>query len=324
MMQKRLMIARLILQAGLLGCLAGCQMTQEQTEVVTKRYIHRYGVDVPSDEWVEQGQTGQVVEVLQDGVTVTTSYRDGAIEGTVSYSFPHRASIERLEVYADGALQKVQLFFPSGRLREEEEYVNATKSCRSFYENTTLRMVEYYEADRLTEGKYYNLDQAVESEVVSGGGKRTQRDAFGQLLYFDTIEEGALALRTYQHPNGIPRAYIPYSEGKVHGTVRTYMPGGDPQTIENWVNGEQHGLTTYFTEGDCIGEVYYDHGKRVGIEKRFAPESKQLVEEISWVNGERHGPSYSYLQGQKIETWHYRGKKVSKGMYDHLNAPSLR
>lgn len=313
----------LILLASLLGLLTGCQMTRENDTVVAKRYIHRYGVDVSADEWLEQGQTGQVIEVLQDGVTVTTSYRNGVMDGTVSYSFPHRQTVERLHVYAEGVLQKVQLFFPSGRLREEEEYFNATKCCRGFYENTTLRYFEYYDASRLIEGKYYALDQIIESEVISGSGKRTQRDAFGQLLYVDTIEDGALALRTYQHPNGIPRACIPYFEEKVQGVVRTYMPGGDPQTIEHWVNGEQHGLTTYYTEGNCVGEVYYDRGKRVGIEKRFAPESKQLVEEITWANGERHGPSYSYLQGQKIDTWYYRGKKVSKGTFDHLNAPVL-
>lgn len=324
MMQTRLMTTRFMLHTILLGCLAGCQMTQENDCAVLKRYIHRYGVDVPEGEWVEQGQTGQVVEMLQDGVTVTTSYRNGVMEGTVSYSFPHCLRQERLEVYAEGVLQKVQLFFPSGRLREEEEYTSSTiKCCRGFYENTTLRMFEYYDAGRLMEGKYYTLDQAVESEVISGSGKRTQRDPYGQLLYVDTIVDGELSLRTYQHPNGIPRACVPYFEGKIQGAVHTYMPGGDPQTIEHWVDGQQHGLTTYYTEGECVGEVYYDHGKRVGVEKRFAPESNQLVEEITWANGERHGPSYSYLQGQKIDTWYYRGKKVSKGMFDHLNAPVL-
>lgn len=307
----------------LLGCLTGCQMHQE-SDVVVKKYVHRYGVEVPPDEWVEQGKSGQVVEVLQNGVTMTSSYRDGVLDGTVTYSFPHRSNIERMSVYVNGELQRSQLFFPSGTVRaEEDRKEDGTKCCRDFYENGTLRCIENYEGERLVEGQYYNLDFALESQVATGAGKRIERDAFGQLLFVDTLENGALTLRTYQHPNNMPYMCCPYVDGKVHGTVRSYMPGGDPRSIEQWANGEQHGLTSYYADGECVGEVYYTCGKRVGVEKRFTDQGKRVVEEINWVNGEKHGPSYSYLEGTKVENWYFRGKKVSKNDFDHRNAAPL-
>ena len=291
---------------------------------MAKRYVHRYGVEVPADEWTLQGRSGQVVEVLQNGVTVTSSYWDGVLDGTVSYSFPHRSSIEKVENYTSGTLQKRQRFFASGTLCEEEIFTAPNmRCCRHFYENGVLRCLENYESQRLVEGKYYTLKGDEESEVDYGNGSRIERDAFGQLLYMDTLEEGLLTLRTYQHPNGMPSGCYPYAADKVQGTVRTYMPGGDPRTIEQWMEGEQHGLTSYYCDGECVGEAYYDRGKRVGVERRFTDEGERVVEETVWVNGERHGPSYSYLEGKKVESWYFRGKKVSKGMFDHMSAASL-
>lgn len=307
----------------LVGCLVSCQVAPD-SDVVAKKYVHRYGVEVPANEWVEQGRSGQVVEVLQTGVTVTSSYWDGVLDGTVIYSFPHRSSTEAIETYTNGVLQKRQRFFPSGTLREEETFADSsTRCCRGFYESGVLRSLENYENERLVEAKYYTLDGALESEVIHGDGKCIQRDSFGQLLHVDSYTGGLLCLRTYQHLNGMPRACYSYSGDKVHGTARTYMPGGDPRSIEQWVNGEQHGLTSYFAEGECVGEAYYDHGKQTGVEKRFADQGQRVVQETIWVNGERHGPSYSYMEGKKVENWYFRGKKVTRGEFEQMSAATL-
>lgn len=316
---------RAIAQLAFLSLLAGCGWNSSNDPIVAKRYIHRYGVDVPADEWVEQGESGQVVEALQNGVTVTRSYRNGVLEGTASYTFPHRNTIERSEDYLNGQLQKRQRFYPSGTLLEEETFEAEDKSARSyFYENSVLRARERYDAGRLTQGTYYTLGQGVDSQVINGQGKRVQRDSFGQLLYIDSIEDGYLHTRTYYHPNGMPRACVPYSQDKIHGQLRTYMPGGDPQSVEQWENGQQHGHSTYYIDGAFVGEVHYDRGKRVGLEKRYAPEDNRVIEETMWVNGQKHGPSYTYVQGQKVETWYFRGEEVSKAMYDQLSFSALR
>ncbi|HLV52632.1 MAG TPA: hypothetical protein VKY29_01340, partial [Cryomorphaceae bacterium] len=53
--------------------------------------------------------------------------------------------------------------------------------------------------------------------------------------------------------------------GKIHGRMTQYhRRGGQPETVEEYVNGVRHGLsTTYSPRGNVILKVQFENGRRV-------------------------------------------------------------
>jgi len=68
-----------------------CQTSNKDKNdnVVSQRYIHKYGYDVSKEEWESTGYPGQVVTTLRNGVTLTSSYENGVLHGPTTYTFPH-------------------------------------------------------------------------------------------------------------------------------------------------------------------------------------------------------------------------------------------
>ena len=62
-------------------------------------YRHRYGVEIPYENWQENGSTGQVVTTLKNGVVVKKNYVQGILDGDTFYTFPHSEKIEKVETY---------------------------------------------------------------------------------------------------------------------------------------------------------------------------------------------------------------------------------
>jgi len=57
--------------------LAACSK-QQNTDVVTKNYYHKYGFEVAESEWEIRHKNGQVVSTLESGITLTETYEKGA------------------------------------------------------------------------------------------------------------------------------------------------------------------------------------------------------------------------------------------------------
>jgi len=317
-MKVRLFLNIIGLSLVAYGCIKNNDTTVEK-DAVQSSYIHKYGIAVTKRDWESRGRDGQVVSTRKDGVVISRTYRAGILDGPTTYTFPHSHTLAKTETYRNGVLVKVVENFASGMpMREEENTASGSKVITCWYESGTSLSVEEYQNGRLVTGKYFNLNGECDSEVVNSKGVRKRRDGYGQLLSCDTIEEGEKILRTTFHPNGAPKELIPYKNGVVYGLKRTFLPGGEPNTIEEWDAGEQHGITTVFRNGEKYAEVPYELGQKKGVERRFR-DGEMVQEEVSWVNNQKHGPTKAFV-GDIVKTdWYYQGKLVSKVVFDQMS-----
>ncbi len=290
-------------------------------KVITQRNMQRTAASPkPSQKRVDSPE--RFTRVLPNGVVVVRTTRAGVLEGNTTYTFPHSEVIEKTESYLQGNLVKTLINYPSGTPMHEVQIVNPDKQTVSYwYENGFPRSSETYFKGKLLSGEYFDMDHNVEDQVDKGKGLRVKRDAYGQLIARETIDKGEVVLRTEFHPNGYPRAIIPFKNGKIEGKKKTFLPAGEPVSVETWEEGQQHGETMLFKNGEKSAEVPYSHGKKEGVEKRYR-DGKTVVEEVYWSDDKRHGPSFSYVDKIVKAKWFYRGKLVKQSQYDkYLDVP---
>ncbi len=322
--KPHLIFSTLTLLAGFTAChqpryyddaIVPCQ------RVVSESYVHKYGVPVEPQEWATRGQSGKVICQLNNGIIQTKSYCDGLLHGVVTYSFPHREEIEKVEFYERGSLQRCTTFTACGHPLKETQYLpGEAQRVTLWYDNGSPQCIETVTYNFLQSGEYYNPDNQIEARIVNGSGERVRRDAFGQLEGKDTFENGALTSTTTFYPNGSPKEVIPYRGGSIEGERRVFRPDGAPESIEEWSNGVQHGKTRLYVNGELSAEVPYYQGNKHGMECRYRDNGETLAAEINWSNHTRHGPSYTYIEGQEPHAeWFHRGKPVSKTNYEILN-----
>lgn len=298
--------------------------TSPHDNVIDQTYIHKYGVTIPQDDWIDRGEEGKVVSTLKDGAVVTKNYSEGELEGETTYTFPHSEAIQIIETYAQGRLVKERENLPSGAPKKQIEYQSPDiKTVTAWYETGTPHYRELYKKGRLIEADYYNSNNQVESRIDHGEGKRVNRNEFEQLISTDDFKNGQLSLKTTYYANGATKEIISYQNGQVHGLKKIYLPDGEPRAIEEWSDDKQQGITIVFQNGEKIAEVPYVNGIKDGVEKRFS-DGVYLVEEITWEDGVKHGPCYNYLGGDAHVTWLYQGKEVSQFQFCRLVYPHMR
>lgn len=299
---------------------AGCNSGYRE-DVVCETYVHRYGVELPPEEWSERGQHGQVVSTLKDGVTVSRTYDSGVLHGETTHTFPHRDTIQKREIYDQGILTQEFLCHSNGLpYKQTIHTAPARQSTIVWYDSGAPQCKEEYENGMLVQGEYFTLNNSQETFVTNQNGTRICRDPYGELEHVDEIKNGQIQVRTTYHPNGTPSAITPYINGQPEGQKRLFLPDGQPKAIETWVKGQQHGATTLFENGEKCGELPYVYGKIHGTEYRYRDDGKVIVSETSWMQGRKHGPSYAYVGDVKKTDWYYKGRLVNKQTYDALRS----
>lgn len=306
---------------GVIGVLSSCQFQQPRNDCdeVICETVHRYGVPLEPEDWSARGENGSVVSVRKDGVSVMRTYDAGTLHGDCTYSFPHRDTIQKREVYNQGSLCEEFSHYSSGLPFQQTVYISPTRQTKmSWFESGAPMAQEEFVNEKLVQGEYYNLNQQVESKVVDSNGLRLQYDGHGQLVSTDTIQNGQQVLSTTYHPCRTPAAIIPYRNGSIEGERRTYLPDGEPATVEMWQNNKQHGMTVVYDHGEKIAEVPYVNGYKHGVERRYR-DGVNVAQETNWVQGVEHGPCYSYVGNATQTEWYFKGKKVAnKATYDML------
>lgn len=288
--------------------------------VVNETYMHKYGVEVPSDDWTSRGGNGQVISTLKNGVTVTKTFSAGKLNGQTSYSFPHSASIEKVETYSNDVLVKDRSFYLSGApLQETVYHTSKDKEVTTWYENGSPRSVEQYDAaGLLSSAKYYTAAHQLEGNVNNYQGERVNHDSYGQIISKDMIEKGEMATRTTFHPNGAPREVTPYVHNQAEGLKKSYFPDGEPDVFEQWAGGKKQGISTVYLNGAKSAEIPFVNGKKNGVEKRFG-DGQHVAEEITWLNDQRNGPSTVYTGDRQTTDWYFQGKLVTKANFELLS-----
>lgn len=298
----------------------GCHNSSRDSEdqVVSKRFIHKYGYDVSKEEWETASYPGQVITTLRNGITVTASYEDGILNGPTTYTYPHSQTTESLNIYERGNLVKKTSYNIRGVPQKEEVFLSPShvKVTRWYTAGTPLSVEEYHNTE-LLEGEYYNRNNEVEFRVSKGSGMRITRDQHEQMVAKETIENGYPVLRETFHPHGVPHAIIPLSGGKIHGEKRIFAPSGEPISSETYKLSVLNGPATYFQNGCRYLEVSYKNGLRHGAERHFV-DGETIVEETQWYEGNKHGSSIVFFDGMSKTRWYYNNTPVTKERYREL------
>lgn len=306
----------------LMGALliAGCMSRPQHDpyEVVEQSYVHKYGVPVPSQDWSAKGETGKVVSTLKSGVVVTRAYVNGVLEGETTYTFAHNDALEKVETYNQGQLVKERYFYKSGSPFKEIEHPSEnTQIVKAFYEHGAPQFTEVYENELLQKGEYFTQTHTVDSTVDNYNGSRTRRDRFGILVGVDKVESGIVRETKTYHQDGSLQQIIPYKDGIVHGDLKTFYPGGEPESIQVWAYGEQTGPTTYFENGEKVSVQELVRGVKEGTERKYR-NGEILVEEIAWSSDVRHGPTTTIINGVAKVDYFYKGQPVTRSAYEKL------
>ena len=294
---------------------AGCSRSN-QGEVVKTAYYHSYGPQMAETDWEDQGSTGEVVDVLKNGVEVRKEYVGGVLEGTSSWTFPRSKIVERVEEFKNGNRLSATVNYETGTPKIHEEWMkNDRRIVHAWYEDGSPRYVEEYQGEKLVEGQYVTADGDAESAVLAGHGVRIERSRNGALLSREQLFNSLVVATEAFYPNGQLREAMSFKDGLRHGQCRRYAENGEPLSIEQWTGGVVDGAQLFFEEGRPVRQIPFIMGKKEGIELHFRPGSEEVVEEISWHDNLRHGPSKTYLGSDVHAEWYWRGGKTSEQQY---------
>ena len=300
-------------------CSCACKNNKEG-DVLSQRYIHKYGYLVSQEEWETNQYPGQVITSLSSGVTVTATYESGILHGPTTYTFPHSQNVETYYLYNWGDLVKEISYNPLGMPIKEKIQLSPTRySLTAWYAGGSPMYVEEYSGNELIEGQYYTLTNEIEARVEKGRGLAIYRNEMGSLISKEIIEAGYAIKKEVFYPSGTPESVAFYHHGDLHGEKKTFAPSGEPLSLEHWVNGQLHGVASYYKNGTKYLEISYYNGEKCGVERHFI-DGQVISQEIVWEADMKHGPSTFYFEGKPVEQqWFYGGKPVSKRKFDEMN-----
>ncbi|MDR3624713.1 MAG: hypothetical protein P4L16_06195 [Chlamydiales bacterium] len=287
-------------------------------DVIKETYIAKYLGPTSEQEWEKRGGNGQVIKILSDGVTVTSSYTNHHLQGKTTYTYPHTNIPQFSENYEQGRLIGKTTYFTSGLPESEENILsNGLLKISSWYTDGVPSSVEEWKGTQLVTGSYFDKSSEKESSVQEGRGIRIARDAYGTLISRDTFANGQIVRKETFYSSGEPKSSTPYINGKIHGLVRTYLMGGEPLSVEEWSQGQKQGACTQFENGEPHITAYFANDQKHGLEQHFK-NGTQVVEEIHWKEGKKHGLSCVYINGEAHEQWYYEDKRVNAFTYQFL------
>lgn len=315
---KKLIAGYAVILLLLSGCQC-CKSNNQNGEILSQRYIHKYGYLVSKEEWEAKIYPGQVVTCLSDGVNVTATYENGVLHGPMTYTFPHSQNIEIYHLYNWGDRVKEVKYNEMGMpIQERIQLSPARYSMTGWYSSGSPTYVEEYAGEELVEGQYYTTENDIEARVEKGRGLRITRDLNGALLAKESIEAGYATKKETFYISGTPESLAFYHRGLLNGEKRTFAPGGEPLSVEQWVDGQLHGIASYYKNGTKYLEIAYRNGEKNGIERHFI-DGQAVSQEIVWEADMKHGPSTFYFDGKAEEQqWFYGGKPVNKRKFDEL------
>ncbi len=299
--------------------LTGCHNTQDTDNVVSERYVHKYGYALTKAEWQAKDYPGQVITLLADGSTVTSTYEAGLLHGSMTATYPHSQTVEFYTLYNQGEKVKEIQYDATGTPIKEWIQLSPTRYCISmWYHEGSPMLVEEYAGEELLEGQYFSLNNEIESRVEKGAGTKFQRAREGTLLAREMVEQGYSLKKETFYSNGTPETIAFYHRNVLHGEKKCFALTGEPLSIEEWVNGELHGKATYFENGNRYLETSYLYGQKNGTERHYI-DGEILSQEITWENDQKHGPTNLYINGEKETRWFYADKSISEHKFEELS-----
>ena len=314
------MKVRFLMLAGALAVtFCSCKKDDQNSNVISQRYIHKYGYAVSKEEWDVKNYPGQAVTHMRNGVTLTATYENGTLHGPTTHTFPNSQTVQYYYLYNQGSKVKEIVYDPSGMPFQEKIQLSPTRyTMTMWYADGTPMLVEDCVGEELLEGQYFTVNNEIEARIEKGNGKKVIRDQKGTLSSKEDVQGGYTIRKETFHSNGAPESVCSLYRGKLNGELKTFSITGEPMAIEEWVNGKLRGKSTYFRNGTKYLEVSYLNGEKNGLEIQFV-DGSQVSQEVVWENNKMHGPAKFYLDGSETTSWYYDGKQVSRHRFDELN-----
>ncbi len=299
--------------------LSSCTEDQKKPKnVISQRYIHKYGYDVSQDEWQTQQYPGQVLTTLRDGKSTTETYEDGLLHGPKTQSYPHSQTVQTLEQYERGHLVKRVSYSVRGVPEKEEVFKSASHVLvTNWYPSGSPKSKEEFKDSVLINGSYFNLSNETDSRIENGTGEKTVRNQTGDMLAREVFNNYQVTYVEGYYPNNTPSKMVSYENGKIHGELKHFSMTGEPIYVEQYRKGLKHGMCTYYQNGYKYLEVPYSEGMKLGVEKHYI-DGETVVEETEYLDGIKHGPSIIYCDGSAKTTWYFENQKVSRPKYEQL------
>lgn len=290
--------------------LASCSHNTSPEQVVSQKFVHKYGFDVSPKEWEERSKDGQIVEELKNGVTITRAYENGQLNGPTTYTFANSSVVEKLLVYDQGTLLKETIFDAKGMPIREDLYEFDDRNIITLWSNRGVPLsIEEYDNETLVDGKYFTPDHDLEAKVENGYGYRVKRTREGLLVSRDEIKNGSMAERTTYHPNGELHTVSHYDDYQLHGSQTKYTASGIPIMELSWNHGVLNGQKVIFRNGIRVAEIPYINGVKHGTEYHY-DDLGNMISETAWRNNKKHGCCKSYTEDSIDAEWYHNGMAV--------------
>lgn len=297
---------------------ASCQSTTSPEQIVSQKFVHKYGFGLTEDEWDQRAQEGQVIATLNNGVTITRSYENGNLHGKTTHTFPNSPTVERVMLYDQGSLLKETVQDANGVPIQEETYEFDDRLILTHWNEKGVPLsVEEYNGELLVDGKYYSSEHELEAQVENGNGFRTKRDRSGLLISRDQIENGIMSARTTYHPNGQVHTVSHYHDYMLHGEQTKFTVSGRPLMSLRWDRGVLDGMKTVYRNGLKVAAIPFVHGQKNGTELHY-DDLGNLIAEIIWRDDKKHGCCKSYTEDSQDSEWFFNGSLVSAEKFDLL------
>jgi antitoxin component YwqK of YwqJK toxin-antitoxin module len=312
-MKKRYAIFFPLIALTLLSCGDG-----NNKQVISQRYVHKYGYDVSREEWKAEAYPGHVLTTLRDGKTITEAYEDGLLHGSKTETYPHSQTIQTLEHYERGNLAKRITYNIRGVPQKEELFKGENHVIiTTWYPNGTPKSTEEFRDEILINGQYLNASNETDSRIENGTGERTIRNQSGDILSKEVFNNYLLTYVETYYPNNTPHTTASYENNLLNGERKEFAMTGEPISVENYYKGLRHGLSTYYQNGYKYSEVPYAHGLKNGIERHYI-DGEILVEETEFHDSIKQGASILYCDGSAKTTWYFENQIVSRSKYEQM------
>ncbi|MBU6384097.1 MAG: hypothetical protein KGR16_07290 [Verrucomicrobia bacterium] len=297
---------------------AACQSNSSLDQVVSQTYVHKYGFKTSAKDWEARDKDGQVVSMLNTGVTVSQNYENGKLHGLTTYTFPHSSVIERQQLFDEGVLLKEQVNDIAGMPVREEMYEFGNRTIITLWDEKGVPLsIEEYEGETLTEAKYYTPEHELEASIVNGSGERVKRDRTGALISRDELVDGAMVCRTTYHPNGNVHTISHYDHYQLHGKQFKFTASGKPLMELNWSHNQLDGSKIIYRNGQKVAIVPYVQGKKHGTELHY-DDLGFLTSEIEWRDDQKHGKVMLHTEDSTDTEWFFNGQSVNAEKYKNL------
>ena len=297
---------------------ASCQTNTSPDQIVSQKFVHKYGFDLSEEEWEQRAQEGQVISMQKNGVKITRTYENGSLHGPTTYTFPNSSTVEKILLYDQGNLLKETLQDSKGIPIREEVYEFDDRLILTFWNDKGVPLsVEEYHDELLVEGKYFSSEHELEAQVENSNGFRTKRDRSGLLISRDQIEDGIMTARTTYHPNGQVHTISHYHDYMLHGEQTKFTTLGRPLMSLRWDRGVLDGTKTVYRNGIKVAEIPYVQGQKNGLEYHY-DDLGNLIAEILWRDDKKHGCCKSYTEDSEDAEWFFNGALVSEEKFELL------